>query len=219
MFSAGFLFTNCEQTLEMFNFSQTLFSMIVACFSLRSFGIWSLCLLIVWAFSPTGGQGILRSISLEPTPVEAAVPLIYYPSNNWSVTPKTSWTGASSSSDIRTLVRTIFGSALAAPSAAALHSNGSSSSFGDTIDRLGGPEEAARISQRDVWNSVRIPFLEKLPEYDASNPFDWVHISNTTIAPYSSIMGVPLRGLPISEKGNLSVTLQTNYHTLHASTG
>lgn len=202
----------------MLNLSQTLFSTVTGCLNLRYFDLWSLSLMMVWAFSPTGGQGILRSISLEPKHTKDTIPLAYYPSNNWSVSSAMGWNGASSSADIRTLVGTIFRSALAAPSAAVLHSNGSSPSLGDAIDRLGGLKEAIRLSRYDVWNSIRIPFLEMLPEYDVKRPSDWVNISNSTLAPYSSLMGVPLRGLPVSEQGNLSLVLQTNYHTLHAST-
>lgn len=199
--------------------SQTLASTIRKTVALHSPGLASTSILLaaIWIFSPAGSQAVLRSITLSRDVIEEQYQLIYFPFRNFSVTQSSGWTGASSSADIRTAVRTLFGASIAPPSAALLYSNGSSQSFNDVIERLGGPSEAIRVSRRDTWSNLRVPFIHMLPGYNANRPFDWTTVPADILAPYESLIGVPLRGLPLSGEGNMNLTLQASYHTLDVS--
>lgn len=199
--------------------SQTLFNTIRKALTLHSVGLafTSIPLVTIWAFSPSGGQAVLRSMTLQRDFIEEPYQLIYFPQNNLSVTQNSGWTGASSSGDIRTAVRTLFGAALSPPNAAVLFSNGSSPSFEDAVTRLGGPLEAIRISKRDAWSNVRVPFIHMLPGYDLSRPFDWMNVTAHALVPYESLIGIPLRGLPLSGEGSMNFVLQASYHTLSVS--
>jgi hypothetical protein len=96
-----------------------------------------------------------------------------------------------------------------------LHANSSSSGFLDAVERLGGMDEALRISKRDLWRNLRVPFIHSLPGYDDRVP-DWIPVPVDAIPQYSSAIGVPIRGLQ-QQSGNTSFVMQTNYETVDVS--
>jgi hypothetical protein len=85
----------------------------------------------------------------------------------------------------------------------------------DAVERLGGMDEALRISKRDLWRNLRVPFLHSLPGYDDRVP-DWIPVPVDATPQYSSAIGVPIRGLQ-QQSGNTSFVMQTNYETVDVS--
>jgi hypothetical protein len=75
---------------------------------------------------------------------------------------------------------------------------------------------AVRITQRDLWRNVRIPFIHSLPAYK-SEQLEWISIQSNTIPDYSSLIGVPIRGFPARRSGNASSVVETSYQTVIVS--
>lgn len=95
-----------------------------------------------------------------------------------------------------------------------MHSANVSQAFPGTLNRLGGMQEAIKISQRDIWRNVRIPFLHTLDGYDPQVAEYWLPVSNDSIPGYSSMIGTPVRGFPPTQSGNTSFVVKTNYQVL-----
>jgi hypothetical protein len=85
------------------------------------------------------------------------------------------------------------------------------------LDRLGGIKQAVRLAQQDRWQNPRVPSISMLPGYRDSDPFAWVPIDNGTIPPYSSLIGVPIRGVPRAKRGNATLTVQSSYVSVSVS--
>jgi hypothetical protein len=100
-----------------------------------------------------------------------------------------------------------------APDLSLLHANGSSMGFDDAVERVGGAKEAVKMTRRDLWRNVRIPLLQSLPHYSEMT-HDWLSVPAEGIPEYSSLIGVPIRGLPSAHEGNITFNIQTNYQAL-----
>ncbi|KAL1633742.1 hypothetical protein SLS58_010963 [Diplodia intermedia] len=87
----------------------------------------------------------------------------------------------------------------------------------DPVDALGGLTEALRIAQRDLWDDIRIPYLEYLSGYDAQNPYAWVNVSDDELPVYESLVGMKITGLNNSQIGNTTVQVEASYPTLNCS--
>lgn len=182
-------------------------------YNLHYFPVWTILLLILWAFSPIGGQAALNSIRLERVLNHSERSLMYFPAPLLNSTAVSDFTSASGLSDGKAIVRLLLGTALSSPSALGLFSNGSSPSFNDTISRFG-IAEAVQASQRDAWGSFRVPVIDLLPGYDANNPHEWVTVPSEEIVGYESLVGLPVRGLPSNSVGNMSFIVPTMYTKL-----
>lgn len=68
------------------------------------------------------------------------------------------------------------------------------------------------MTQRDLWRNVRIPFIHPLPGYKAKQE-EWIAIQSNVIPDYSSLIGIPIRGIPSFTSGNASSIIQTSYHS------
>lgn len=206
------------QTLEVLTTSQTLISALRGCFDLRIFSMWSAFLILVWALSPVGGQAVLRSMETTVHEASQTYPLRFYPSNNIVAnTGSSSMTGGSSAASVKGKMRRAVEASLSTPDVAVLLSKGTSPNFDEAVERLGGEEQAAQSAQTDLWGNVRIPFLHLMPGYNNSQTDQWIDISSTLVAPYSSLMGHTIRGIPESSVGNISLQVETAYHTLSVS--
>ncbi|KAF2137023.1 uncharacterized protein K452DRAFT_279190 [Aplosporella prunicola CBS 121167] len=197
--------------LEMLMGSQTLVSTIKSCYSLRLWGLWAVLLIALWTLSPVGGQAILRSISLERSVEKTNHALIYHPVNNITSFSQSPWVGPSGTNSLFGQVRALFGTALSSFSSLPLFSNGSDPDFENTIAQLGGKAETIKAIQTDVWGNVRIPFLQLLPGYNRSDLYQWVNVPTEEVPPYESLIGVPIRGLPMGVVGNMTLQLSTFY--------
>lgn len=123
-------------------------------------------------------------------------------------------TGGSSGASAKGKMRRAVEASLSTPDVAVLLSKGTSPNFDEAVARLGGEEQAAQSAQTDLWGNVRIPFLHLMPGYNNSQTDQWIDISSTLVAPYSSLIGHTIRGIPESTVGNISLQVETAYHTL-----
>lgn len=115
------------------------------------------------------------------------------------------------------MIRTMFGAAMTSPSAAGICANESSPKFSEGIERLGGLAEVIEASKTDIWGNVRMPYLELLPGYKRGSPYDWVDLPTDHIPAYESLAGIPVRGLPLGDIGNLSFRVSAVYAALKVS--
>ncbi|KAI8964326.1 hypothetical protein F5Y11DRAFT_102623 [Daldinia sp. FL1419] len=149
---------------------------------LTQFDVHSLCLLIIWALSPLGGQASFRIITYRDIPIPQNLTLDFLDFSNAS-SPV-----ALSSVDIVNLLDVI------------------DSSFVSSL------VSSASISQSpmDPWGNIKIPFIENLPGYDSANEDEWIPYSGyTETTPYSSLIGVPVSNIP--KTGNTEFTVEASY--------
>ncbi|KAK8193486.1 uncharacterized protein BKA78DRAFT_352105 [Phyllosticta capitalensis] len=205
------------RVLEMFMRSQTLFSTVKEILGLRIFSFWAAVLLAIWAFSPAGGIAVDRILRLRENFHIAQVPLVYFPNTNVSALTLNAYVqGGGKLKWSRSNMLTIYGGALSDPGAAVLTSNGSSANFDDVVRRISRPK-AINGTRRDLWGNARIPFLRLVPDFDGNDPSKWISIPLDQVAPFASLIGMPIRGFSDSGIGNMTLELTSVYHVLNCS--
>ncbi|KAF2854192.1 hypothetical protein T440DRAFT_270335 [Plenodomus tracheiphilus IPT5] len=203
-------------TLEILSTSHTLVSSLRACFTLRYISWYSLPLATIWLLSPSGGQGALRALKLTSNSTSYEYPLASYPRANLSIFYESIFEGSSTPASFVDRFRALNGAAFSAQDSGLLHANGSSALFDGAVQRVGGTLEAARLTRRDLWRNVRIPFLHSL----SSSPnleSDWIDVPSDTVHAYASLIGIPVRGIPTAKRGNTTFIIQPFYQTLQCT--
>ena len=173
--------------------------------------------MLVWTLSPIGGQGALRATALGANVRTVDYNLSSYPFSYlraYGGGPFNS--GASGGASLMNQYQTPAWAAFASQDLGLHHANGSSDSFTAAVEQAGGVEEAVRMTQRDLWRNVRVPFIHSLPGYSAAQD-DWISVQSNTIPDYSSLIGVPVRGFPALRSGNASSIIETSYQTVIVS--
>ncbi|XEU97375.1 hypothetical protein FSHL1_002661 [Fusarium sambucinum] len=206
---------SCERgttlgTLETLLGSLTLTNTLKSFFWVKLFSFWSPVLMLAWTLSPLGGQSVLRAVALQAETASFDFPTISYPSTNFSA-------GFDRLPALYALpfgLRTIFGAAFSSSATRLMHVNGSSPNFTESLEQVGGPDEARRLCKQDVWGNVRLPYLHLLDGYDSNKPQKWVYVPNDTIPPYESLVGIPIRGVPTMRAGNSTMMVQSSYISL-----
>lgn len=205
--------------LEQLMGSQTVFGTLKSAFTLRIFGVSTLILILLWSFNPVGGQAALRSVSLQSRSLRSLEDVSYYVANPIKTAKYSSLQGVSAFTFGKPFVSSLFGLAILSPDAAVQFPDPSNTTSHDAaVAVLGGLEAAALKSQSDPWGNVRIPVLHLLPGYDSEDAMRWVKVPQNEIAPYASMIGVPIRSLPQLAVGNLTLTIPTTYTTFDVST-
>ncbi|KAM5522360.1 hypothetical protein FOXYSP1_16251 [Fusarium oxysporum f. sp. phaseoli] len=212
-------------SLEFLLTGQTTVSTLKNLFALRIIRIWTLSIVALWCLSPLGGQAVVRSLGSGTNTQTINIPAAHYFSqiplmavNDYSSTGLEGDInafngGVRTSSQINAFRRTVL-AALSASEILLSHANTSSPQFENVVKKLGGTPRAVRLGQQDQWRNVRIPFMEYLPDYDDGNPTAWTPVPSNQIVPYSSFMGVPIRGGSFSREGNSTMVLQSRYQIL-----
>ncbi|KAF5250770.1 hypothetical protein FANTH_4042 [Fusarium anthophilum] len=213
-------------SLEFLLTGQTTVSTLKNLFTLRILRIWTLSIAALWCLSPLGGQAVVRSLdsrtNTQNTNIPAAhyfsqVPLMAtseYASTGFEGDINAFAGGTRTASALSAFRRTVL-AALSASEILLSHANNMSSpEFETVVKKLGGTPRVVRLGQQDQWQNVRIPFMEYLPDYDDGNPMAWTPVPSNQIVPYSSFMGVPIRGGSFSRVGNSSMVLQSRYQIL-----
>ena len=67
-------------------------------------------------------------------------------------------------------------------------------------------------SPLDLWGHVKIPDIESLPLYSQLSADEWITLDYGTNITYSSLIGLPIAGIPSS--GNASFDIATRYSKL-----
>ena len=186
----------------------------------RIYTIWTPALLVAWAMSPIGGQSVFRSVSLEPMTIVNSFPAVSYPAPDYAPVRLQQWWGSGSTSTaFGSYIYAVAASVFSAPEVTLMHANGSSIYFDEAVAKAGGAAASVTSSQQDLWGNVRVPFIHLLPEYDSEDHFAWIDVPQDSIAPYESLIGVPIRGIPADKVGNATLTIQSYYTTLSVSIG
>jgi len=111
-------------------------------------------------------------------------------------------------------MRTAVAASFSTPDVLVSNANTSSPAFAEAISHLNGAEQAARLSQRDLWRNVRIPFVHLLDGYNPAQPFAWLETNLSTVMQHDSLIGIPIRGQPPGRAGNATLLVQTTQQTL-----
>ncbi len=149
---------------------------------LRRFGLLELFLAAVWAFSPLGGQAILRVLWFGTALVPSSAPLQYvsYANTSFPVGFLGSDPGPATMP-----VDALFLSSLSAP-------------------------EGTRNSPMDTWGNIMIPMIEALPQYARESSPAWIPVGgNGTNITYASLIGVPTGNIPRNLSSTFN--LETSY--------
>jgi hypothetical protein len=164
--------------------------------------------------SPAGGQGALRSFDLKENITTIEEIYASYPSNNLSVYTNGPWESTSGGLTLMNQFRLPINAAFSGQDIGLLQGDAvQTNQFIEAQNRIGGPSEAARVTQRDIWRNVRIPMLLSLAGYTTGSA-DWVNVPPLAIPHYSSLIGIPVRGLQVGTAGNATFMVQTNYQAL-----
>lgn len=157
-------------------------------FFLRILNVYSVLLIVLWAFNPLGSQASLRSVYLIKnnltTDFGASFPT-YRPEVHNSIMDGADFTG-------QVTVRSIFGSSIYSLEAKTQYPNSSKLPFDSLIEDIGGPKAAGEALYADPWGNVRIPRLMSLAEYDAEDPEKPINVPSGVVN-YWSLVGVPIR--------------------------
>jgi hypothetical protein len=157
-------------------------------------------------------------MTVEQHVIKYTYPLMYHPTEDISIPFLTDmWGSASGQSALAGIVRMTMGAAISAPNAAAILVNGTDANLEHGLRQLGGAAKVIAAARTDVWGNVRMPYLEKLPGYNAEEPYAWVGVPTNEITVFESLVGVPVRGIPDNLVGNASFTVSAAYATLKVS--
>ncbi|KAK6351186.1 hypothetical protein TWF718_004355 [Orbilia javanica] len=159
-----------------------MFSAITTPYFIKTYNWLSLVLLLLWATSPLGGQASLRLLSTQLVAYSTPTEVRFLSPTN--ITSYIS-TGGRNYGTWRTQAEYIY-----------------------TASLLG--IAAAKHRTVDLWDNVRIPYIEEIEKQTPnSGPDGWYNVT-TTNTTYSSLLGIPIRGLI----DNITVTIPTSYSKL-----
>jgi hypothetical protein len=175
-------------TLEQLMGSQTVASTVKTVYLLRAFGLYTLALLVIWAFNPLGSQASFRGVYLKDT---FAMGTRLHSFQNSSMIYEAQQSALATGSGWQSslpMVRSLYGASLFAPDAGTQYANGTSDGFQGLLLRLGGAHTVMQQMTTDVWGNVRIPDVQTLPSYTAGKKNDWVSVpNNVSVVNYTSM--------------------------------
>ncbi|KAF2830870.1 hypothetical protein CC86DRAFT_168342 [Ophiobolus disseminans] len=153
--------------LEQLVGCQSVFTALERQITLRYWSVVGLCSVLVWLLSPVGGQSALRLLGQENNNVSSITTVRYLDPQS---STRSSLEGPSSSNSARASYTSIFLAALL-----------SSSKYQDT--------------PMDLWGNVKLPLYRDI---ENSTTDEWKTVSGLhgDHATYSSLIGVPVVGLP-----------------------
>lgn len=185
-------------------------------FVLRTSGIsTTTCLLLLWTFNPLGSQASFRAISLGNKQGNGARNLSYsdpsvFLDMNYLMNQ---YPGA----QVLDAARVAYATAFASSDSGTQYVARDSSSFSELLRKLGGQNSVAKSTAMDPWGNIRIPNLRQLPGWDATDPQRWVDVLAENVTNYSSLVGVPVGGIPTGSDENFTYVIASKYHYFEVS--
>ncbi|KID82897.1 hypothetical protein MGU_09821 [Metarhizium guizhouense ARSEF 977] len=170
--------------LERLIGSQSLFSTFERQFAIRGQYLIGFAMVALWALSPLGGQSALRLLDVSPRLVSANSTVRYLPISASLMTVASGGNGASK----------------AWTSYAPIYMTALTTSF-QTAD-----------STEDLFGNVKIPSIDAITSGANITNGSWVTIDDSRDIPYSSLLGIPVVGIP--NAGNLSFNIVSRYLTV-----
>ena len=158
---------------------------------LRRFGVVGLAIVLVWAFSPLGGQSSLRILDTRQSGVDNRQQLYYFDTNQTEGVSMLG--GASDLGYFGPAINALYSASLLAP-------------------------EKVKSSPRDLWSNVKIPMLDALSgDKDGADGNPWINVNSTRSLNYASLSGIMVAGLPT--EGTTKFTFESSYLDLNCSDG
>ncbi|KAF2142310.1 uncharacterized protein K452DRAFT_269877 [Aplosporella prunicola CBS 121167] len=178
-------------TLEQLIGCQSLFAAIERQVSLQRLDLLGFVVIILWCLSPIGGQSALRLLSTTTHMTNYNTTLKYLPIE----ASKFSWMGSGTGSSFElTPFNALFTSSILTTKASR-------------------PSEDLGM---DIWGNVKIPSYTLLDSSDTDSKL-WRSVNHSSPITYSSLLGVPVAGLP--EKGKYNFTTLSHRWTVSCSSG
>ncbi|KAK6536570.1 hypothetical protein TWF281_000796 [Arthrobotrys megalospora] len=172
-------------TLEQLTRTVNIYTAITTPYFIRAYNRLSVILLFLWAVSPLGGQASLRLLSTKSVAFHSPSEVRFLSPTNISSYLSL---GGENYGNWRVQADTLY-----------------------TASLLG--IGAAKHRAVDLWDNVRIPYIEELEKQTPQpGPDGWYNVTNKNTT-YSSLLGIPVRGLT----KNTVVTVQTSYSKLNCS--
>ncbi|KAI9881289.1 MAG: hypothetical protein M1830_005575 [Pleopsidium flavum] len=143
---------------------------------LRIFSLGAISIILLWAFSPLGGQSSLRLLTRQESALYGSKRLWYLNTNGTS-----GFAGSSTTASSAAPVTALYAASLLAPL-------------------------SVTNSPMDTWQNVRIPLLEALPRIpNEDGDGSWLPVEQSANITYSSLNGLPIAGLPSEGDATFSV--------------
>ncbi|KAK8061252.1 hypothetical protein PG994_007618 [Apiospora phragmitis] len=167
---------------------RTMFDAATSPVQLRETSVVAVLLIVLWSLSPLGGQAVLRLVHHFNETTTETVPLRYV------------YLGAGGSLVVQNYYLNLFESVVPIPT---------EYTFGSTLLQT----QEVRADSRDNWGNVKIPRIERLDESSA-NVEGWFEVPfhDRTAETYSSLMGIPIVGVP--RQGTTDMSLESSYVSL-----
>ncbi|ETS82477.1 hypothetical protein PFICI_04353 [Pestalotiopsis fici W106-1] len=171
-------------TLERLIGSHSLFAVVEKQLVLPGQYLLGLGMILLWALSPVGGQLALRLLQTSPRVTSDNSTIRYLPISACLETPME---GGPSANNAWPLYGPLFMSSLIA-------------------------SRSLENPKQDMYGNVRVPQLDRLMTGDTVDNDTWVVVNSTEETPWSSLLGVPVAGVP--KTGNLSFNLVSRYYAI-----
>lgn len=176
--------------LEQLLGSRTMGSTVFTHFQLKSINLIGVLLMLCWAFSPFGGQSLLRMLRLRFATVTHSSNILIFDSEGPSYfhflkdlgnpeIPSDMHLGQMADEMIN-LMDALYNAALLSP-------------------------DSVKNSSMDIWGNLKIPLLSSYGDAESS---DWEQVQDPSKMEYSSLVGMPLHDVPV---GNSTFNLETSY--------
>ncbi|KAF3161642.1 hypothetical protein TWF751_011283 [Orbilia oligospora] len=171
-------------TLEQLTRTINIFSAITTPYFIKTYNWLSVILLLLWATSPLGGQASLRLLSTKVVTFQNPTSVRFLsPTNITSYLSE----GTRNYGTWRAQAEAVYSASLLG---------------------IG----SAKTRPVDLWDNVRIPNIEVLEKQMPNGTDGWYDVTNKNTT-YSSLLGIPIRGLT----ENITVNVQTSYSNVGCS--
>ncbi|TEA10795.1 hypothetical protein C8034_v008697 [Colletotrichum sidae] len=173
--------------LEQLMGSRTVGGTILVHFQLRALNLLALFLLLIWVFSPLGGQSILRMLTTRSNKISRPSDVVYFDTDApsqfaaWSESSPTSY---AFNINRMSIVDAMYSALILSP-------------------------DAVKSDSMDVWGNVKIPALSS---YGSLDDPEWQTVpSSPNDVEFSSLVGVPVTRV---SEGNTTFYLESSYADL-----
>lgn len=170
--------------LEYLLGSRSMASAFMAPVKFRTFNLFVPLLIMMWAFSPAGGQSSLRIITVEPKYTNVSQDYQYL---DLSSSPFTLGLGGSAQASYATLVYAAFNAALTSP-------------------------QTSKNGSQDMFGNVQLPMLESLVSSTTPDANGWYSTEDKKNMTYTSLLGLPILGA--QGGANSTFNVETSYFNL-----
>ncbi|KAK1455454.1 hypothetical protein CMEL01_04214 [Colletotrichum melonis] len=172
------------EALEQLMGSRTVGGTLLIHIQLRAVNLLTLPLILIWIFSPLGGQSVLRMLETRPRSVVTPSSVVYFDTDARS--QFASWSDASPTSyayniNRMSIINAMYNALILSP-------------------------DAVKSDSMDVWGNVKIPALSSYGNFETT---EWQDVpADKEKLEFSSLVGVPITHVA---EGNTTILLESSY--------